>query len=358
MSLVLDSRYNLHGYVRYKTEVILLKTKTVTAIYMVFLIIAAGCKTVTPADSTNSTINSTDYSSPRLSETLKPHFTTKDIEKLSATSLSYKVSPEHYLNKLISNRSLKPYGFYIFNGLKIHKELIAGEMFIKKVNLVVRSTVTSDAGFEKATYVPSVYILGPEKANAMRESSNNPRFIRDIDSYNGYFSKTNIGNTNNANVTIEIPVHLQNTNFFILFNGPLEVSKFSIEFMKSYKSAAPYLASQGYKYDKEIQCESKENTGMLGELTKTSTETKCLIGKNKPRQVVLKKRLSKTNCSHTKIIELDKIVDEAERISYYTEKEGSDYYIKVRYGCRGIFGVDTQNIPLPRKSNNTSTFSY
>lgn len=336
----------------------MLKTKTVQAIYMALLTISAGCKTTVPADATNSALNSTDYTRLRLSETLKPHFTNKDLEKLTATSLSYKVSPEHDLNKLISNRSLKPYGFYIFNGLKIHKELTLGEMFIKKVNIVVRSKVISDAGFEKATYIPSIYILGPEKANAMRESSNNPRFIRNIDTYNGYYAKTNIGNTNNANITIDIPVHLQNTNFFILFNGPVEVSKFSIDFLKSYKSAAPYLASQGYNYDKEIQCAPKGSNGILGDFTETSTETKCLIGKDKPRQLVLKKRLSKTTCSHTKIIDFGKIRDEAERISYHIKKEGSEYYIKVGHGCRGIFGVDIQNTPVPQKNDNSTTFSY
>lgn len=305
------------------------------------LLLSAACKTMTEESKIKREAERAIH------EASKALLSKDDLTTVTSSNLIFSIPENHYFNKYVADVRFNPFGGYLFNMLDRVNQFVAGEAFVEKIKITGKKIGHTDSGFSGATSVATIYMLDEDKANAMSKDSASPEFLRRADSYPGYYSKYFIGSSQNQTIEIDVPVHAQNRNIYLLFEGSMVISKIEIIYKQNYKTAVKDLERKGFNYATEIRCDSTGDTGFIGDVLGTKSSTKCKIGPNKPRHIVVKKRYSNAKCSWKELI-TDYNVHHIVRNSYNVVYERGNYYLEVVKGCRALFGVDESSAPTPK----------
>lgn len=303
--------------------------RTLTAIPLIPIIILAKSCVPYGQPSISKSLEIKNYKI-KLSDDLQ--LSTKNLTALTENTFVINIDPNHYINKSINHPNTSPFAMNIFDTLKNINKFTPYENLITKIVLTVKSLSTSSKPYGNLKFIPTIILMDEQKANAIREDSHRKTFLSQVASYPGFFAKKPISQNNFHEITFDIPDHMQNTNFVVVFNPQIELHQIALEYLRPSEKLPPEQDSSTYNYAKEVDC------GVQDQKTQT-----CKIGNLKPRHIIIKQRFSKNPCYQ--------IVDEQEstviKRTFNIIKREQGYYIEVSNRCSARFGIDLKQEPNP-----------
>ena len=157
-----------------------------------------------------------------------------DIEAQKAGYTKYRIDTGHQFNRVMKMGFKQ--GFYIFHMLKNQEAFAAGESFVQKITVTARN-------YKKN--------INPNKSTSDRPTIS----LKDEKDQRSKLIKSfSINSARLSQVDIVIPEFMQNENFFITFEGLMEVTQIEIFYKRNFNEAAPDLAKKGLRYLSEIKC--------------------------------------------------------------------------------------------------------